>query len=61
MSVAENQLLRDTVHYIVRGKAATLLLHGGMEHHLKQNVSQLLLHIGRAVAVNGVQRLVGLL
>ena len=48
------------VHHVICGETALLLFHHGMEHHLKQNVSQFLAHTGDVVPVNGVQRLVGL-
>ena len=51
----------DAIHHIRHGEAAPLLLNGGVEHHLHQNVPQLLAHIHRVVPVQGVQRLVGLL
>ena len=61
MGMAEDHFLRHAVHHVCHGEAAPLLLHDGVEHHLHENVPQLLAHVRRAVLVQRVDDLVCLL
>ena len=57
----EEHLANLTVGHIVHGEIAGLPLDVGMEYHLQQQISQLLLQQGRILPVNGLGGLIGLL
>ena len=61
MGVAVDQLFTDAVHHVVKAKGAGLPGHRGVEHHLEQDIAQLLLQIVHVHAVDGVGGLIGLL
>ena len=61
MGVAEDELLAYAVGHVVQVEAALLLLNGGVEHHLEQHVTQLLLEVLGGLLVDGLGHLVGLL
>ena len=61
MGVAEDQLFADAVGHVVQVEPAGVLLNGGVEEDLEQDVAQLLLQVVGIALVDGLGHLVGLL
>ncbi len=61
MGMAEDELLAHPVRHIIQGKAALLLFHLGMEHHLEEHVTKLFAQMLGASLVDGLAGLIGLL
>ena len=61
MGMAVDELLADAVGHIVQVEPADVLLNGGVEDHLEENVSQFFLQVGQTSLVDGLGHLVSLL
>jgi hypothetical protein len=59
--VAAHELRADRVHHVPEGEAALFLGHARVEHHLEEQVAELLAQGVAVAALDGVGHLVGLL
>jgi hypothetical protein len=61
VSPTAHHLVDDAPGHVVEGEAAGFLGHARMEHHLEQEIAELVLQRGHVVALDGLGHLVGFL
>ena len=60
MGMAANQFFGDAPRHILKGKRALFFADLRLEHHLEQEIAQLLLVLGGLAGIHGVNHLVAL-